>query len=217
MPKIETLTLSQKIAEDIASKIVDGTLKPGERLIETDLTEQYGISRSPVREALYLLENQGIAERIPRKGVMVKRYTKKEIFDLYDTVYGIQEFVLKCGILTYTKEQLAKLKFIMAETEDAFNNQNFKSCFNLIEELQLNIFQLSKNTVIEDLYDRLNKQWTTFRYLTLSHPDSLIQSIQEYKEIIKGIEEKDVDLVLEKLNIKKYRGLAILEKIVRNM
>lgn len=214
MIKFETLTLSQKIAEDIATKIVNGSLKPGEHLIELELTELYGISRSPVREALYLLENQGIVERIPRKGVIVKKHTKKEILDLYDVIYSFQEVILKKGMETCTKEQLSDLHALLDEMEQKIENRDFKECFVLIETLQLKLFELPRNTVVDELYQRLNKRWTTFRFLTLSHPESLIRSKNEYKEIINGIEEKDFLKIQSILDIKKTRALSILEKIL---
>lgn len=214
MAKFETLTLSQKIAEDIAAKIVNGSLKPGEHLIELELTEFYGISRSPVREALYLLENQGIVERIPRKGVIVKKHTKKEILDLYDVIYSFQEMILKKGMEICTKEQLSDLHSLLDEMEQKIENNDFKKCFDLIETLQLKLFELSRNKVVEELYQRLNKRWTTFRFLTLSHPESLIRSKNEYKEIINGIEEKDLFKIQSILDIKKARALSILEKIL---
>lgn len=214
MFKFDKLTLSQKIAEDIASKIVVGTIKPGERLIEDELTELYGTSRSPIREALYLLENQGVVERIPRKGVMVRNHTKKEINDLYDAIYSIQEVVLKKGMETCTKEQIDGLYAIMEEMEQSIEKQEFKQCFLLIENLQLKLFELPRNTTFEDLYQRLNKRWTTFRYLALSHPESLIRSMREYRELIEGIEQKDFSRIQLILNTKKSRGLSILEKIV---
>lgn len=214
MSNIETLTLSQKIAENIAGKIVNGTLKPGERLIEDELTELYGTSRSPIREALYLLENQGIVERIPRKGVIVKKHTKKEIYDLYDVIYSIQEIVLKKGMETCSKEQLKDLYDLIEKMEQSIENQDFKACFLLIENLQLKLFELPRNMMFEDLYQRLNKRWTTFRYLSLSHPDSLIRSMQEYKEIVEGVEQKDFSRIQSILEKKKTRGLSVLEKIV---
>ncbi|MFD1037381.1 GntR family transcriptional regulator [Virgibacillus byunsanensis] len=214
MAEFDLLTLSQKIAEDIATKIVEGTFKPEDRLIENELTEIYGTSRSPIREALYSLENQGIVERIPRKGVIVKKHTKKEIFDLYDAVYIIQVNILKQSVETLQTEQVNDLYSVLEQMEKAIEKANFEECFLLIEDLQLKIFELPGNTVIIDLYQKLNKRWTTFRYLTLSHPESLIRSMQEYKELVKGLEEKDykcIEVILEK---KKNRGLSILEKIV---
>src|SRR5690606_32050036 len=139
MTKFETLTLSQKIAEDIASKIVEGTLKPGDPLIESELTEFYGISRSPVREALYLLESQGIVERIQRKSVYVKKHTLKEIYDLYDAIYSIQEVVLIKGMEICSKEQINNLYDLLKEMEQMIEKRDFKECFLLIEDLQLKL------------------------------------------------------------------------------
>ncbi|HET7629587.1 MAG TPA: GntR family transcriptional regulator [Bacillales bacterium] len=214
--KFDKLTLSQKIAEDVASQIVVGKLKPGERLIEDELTEIYGTSRSPIREALYLLEIQGVVERIPRKGVFVKKYTKKEIYDLYDAIYSIQEVVLYKGMETCTQDQLDEMYAILEKMETFIEKKDFKQCFLLIEDIQLKLFELPKNQTFIDIYQRLNKRWTTFRYLSLSHPTSLVRSMREYKGIVEAIENKEIQLIREILHMKMTRGLSVLERIIES-
>src|SRR5699024_10140024 len=93
----EKNTIAKEMAASIATRIAEGEFQPGERLIEKDLTHHYNVSRSPVREALFILENQGIIEKIPRKGVKVRDITHKEINDLYDIVYNLIELALKKG------------------------------------------------------------------------------------------------------------------------
>ncbi|MDQ0168420.1 GntR family transcriptional regulator [Bacillus horti] len=214
MIKFEHLTLSQRIAETIASQIVEGKLNPGERLIENELSDLFGTSRSPIREALYILESQGIVERIPRKGVLVKNYSKKEVFDLYYVVYNLTEIALKKGMETYTEEQLKALYDLIKKMEETIESREMKNCFLLIEQLHMKLFELPDNKVLEDLYQRVNMRWTTFRYLSLSHPDSLKRSIQEYKEIVISLEQKDFTRIPPILEKKKSRALSVLEKLV---
>src|SRR5690625_3716138 len=147
---IDKLTISQKIADDIINKVIQGHFKAGERLLEENLRKTYESSRSPVREALYLLELQGVVERIPRKGVYIKTYSKKEIHDLYDAIYEIQSLVLKKGIEEQKQSQINELYEIVKKMDNLVQNKNIKDGFLLIETLQLKLFELSSNSTYID-------------------------------------------------------------------
>lgn len=213
MIEFEKNTLSQRISENIATQIVEGKLSPGERLLEKDLQELFGTSRSPIREALYLLEIQGVVERVPRKGVFVKKYTKKEVFDFYDIVYTLTDIALQKGIHNRRDQQLEQLNNTIDNLESNLKKQNFKEAFLLVEEIHLALFEISNNSTLIEIYKSLNKRWTTFRYLTLSHPDRLQQSFREYKEIINGLNKSEMEKVSSTLSMKKDRAMKVLDNV----
>jgi DNA-binding GntR family transcriptional regulator len=214
MVNFENITLSQQIAQAIAIQISEGKLKPGDRLLENELTEQFGTSRAPIREALYILERDGIVERIPRRGVFVKKYTKKELLDLYDIYYHLQEIALLKVMKNATEQQINHLNHLVAQLENTIGGREIKNYFNLLDDLQVYIFSLSNNEVLKDLYLKIKNQLTPFRYISLSHPSSLDHSTKEYKEILMGLAEKDIEKVNINLRKKEKRALSILEKIV---
>ncbi|WP_147803634.1 GntR family transcriptional regulator [Alkalicoccus halolimnae] len=214
LDSFERMTLSQKVAETIATQIVEGEMKPGTRLLEQELVEMFGTSRAPIREALYLLENQGIVERLPRRGVFVKKYTRKEVFDLYEVVYSLTHMALMKAVDTSLQEQLDELYQLIQKSEATIEEREIKNCFHLVERIHLLLFELPNNQVLQEVYQRLNKRWTTFRYLTLSHPISLERSIAEYKEIVMGIEAKNKEQITRVLKQKETRALSILEKLI---
>lgn len=216
MIDFENITLSQKIAETIAVQIAEGKLKPGERLLENELTEVFGTSRAPIREALYILEKEDIVERIPRRGVFVKKHTKKELLDLYDAVYRLTEIALQKGMEQATEQQLQELQNLVNEMEATIQTREVKKCFGLLEELQKKFFDLSNNEVLKELYLKLNNRLIPFRYISLSHPSSLEKSVAEYKEIVGGLAEKSHERVIANLRIKEKRALSVLEKVVVN-
>lgn len=76
--------LSSKVAEKIMEHILNGDLKPGDKIVEGVYAEMFNTSRSPIREAIYLLATEGLIERIPRKGAYVKGYTIDDVQDLLD-------------------------------------------------------------------------------------------------------------------------------------
>jgi DNA-binding GntR family transcriptional regulator len=91
----EHLNLSDRIFKIIEKEIVGGAIKPGQRLIETELAENLGTSKSPVREALKRLEGEGIVTLIPRKGYFVRDIDRKSIEDFVDIMIVIEPAIVK--------------------------------------------------------------------------------------------------------------------------
>jgi len=207
-------TVAKKIAAELATKIAEGIFQPGERLVENDLTDYFNVSRSPVRESLFILENQGIVEKTPRKGVRVREITSKEIYDLYDVVYNLTELSLKTGMEMDNQSEIADMRYVLAEMKKTVKDRDVKRCHFLVENLHYKLIQVSENKILEDLYKSLNMRWTTFRYLTLSHPLSLHRSVSEYEEIVSAFENKQFELIVDILQRKKQRGVVILENII---
>jgi DNA-binding GntR family transcriptional regulator len=210
----ENMTLSQRISDEIATKISEGVFRPGDRLLEVELTKEFGTSRAPIREALFILEKDGIVERIPRRGVFVKKRLKKELLDLYEVVYRLLEIALGKVMETCTKEQLMEFRHLVNQMEGTLEGKKTKTYFKLLEELQFKFFEQSGNVVLQDLYLKINIQLLPFRYISLSHPSSMEHSIEEYKLIVTGLEENDIAKVHTTLRKKEKRALTILEKVV---
>jgi DNA-binding GntR family transcriptional regulator len=214
MLDFENATLSQKIAESIAAQIAEGALKPGERLLENELTQLFGTSRAPVREALFLLEKSGIVERIPRRGVFVKKYSQKELNDLYDIVYRLTEIALEKAMEHSDDSEIEDLSSLVSQMEATIEKREVKKCFTLLQSLHLKFFDLSGSEILKELYANLNSRLAPFRYLSLSHPTSLERSVAEYKEIIMGLKAKDIAQIRSALAKKEHRALAVLEKVI---
>lgn len=87
---LETTDLVQQIARQIINAIADGQLKPGERLTELRLSKEFGTSRAPVREALRLLESQGLVVSSPRRGFFVRTLTSDDLRDIYELRIGLE-------------------------------------------------------------------------------------------------------------------------------
>ncbi len=88
-------SLPQQIAKHILKKILQGDLKAGEKIVEEEISKELNTSRAPVREALYLLQVDGIVERKPRRGTIVKSFTRKEIVEYNDVMIGIIQMTVE--------------------------------------------------------------------------------------------------------------------------
>ena len=117
----DSLTISKpgtsliRNASDLASELIrdailDGRLAPGKRLKEEQLAKDLGISRTPVREALLLLQAEGLIESVPNRGAIVRAYSSKELVDMYDLRALLESYAARRAATRVTDEQLAELE-----------------------------------------------------------------------------------------------------------
>ena len=107
---IKQKSLVDYIIQDLEDKINGGILEPGERIVEETLCKAFGVSRSPVREALRTLESQGYLAREPRKGVTVSRVTAKEIEDTYRIRANLESLAVYLAVKKQDPKVLQQLK-----------------------------------------------------------------------------------------------------------
>jgi DNA-binding GntR family transcriptional regulator len=209
-------TLAQQIAHAIAKAIVHGQFKPGQRLNEIELGTTFGTSRAPIREATYILERQGVVVRHPRRGVYVKDYTVKELQDLYDATYRLESIALARAVDRASASQMAAMHLIVGRMAEAAGKQEIPAYMEHIDALFHEIFRISDNDVLRDFYAQLRGRLKPFRYMSLSHPSSLALSLEEYRDMLAGLEQRDVKQVEEVLGRKERRATSRLLETARD-
>lgn len=98
------------VFERLRKAIIDGNLEPGDRLVETFIAENMGVSRTPVREAFRQLEIEGLAENIPRKGTIVKGISKEDIIEIYQIREVLEGLAFRLTCSRISEEQIVELK-----------------------------------------------------------------------------------------------------------
>ncbi len=101
LPQIKNLSIREQSLDTLREAILSGELKPGQALTETDLARQLGVSRAPIREALRILNSEGLVETIPYHGTTVRRLTKTDIEEIYSMrilleTYAMEQVIQKC-------------------------------------------------------------------------------------------------------------------------
>jgi len=196
---LESKPLRERIADRLRADIIKGTYKDGERLVEPKLAEMLGISRTPIREALRQLENEGFVEIVPRKGAVVKELTLKDIDDLYAIRANLEGLAAKQATENITDKDIEKLKII---NEKFYKISSGKT--NIIEEyLKYNIdfhnmfIVLSKNHKLIEILKGLDKNFQRLKSILVSKSDRAEEARREHDEIIKAFATKDSDLAEE--------------------
>lgn len=182
--------LPNLIAEDITKQIMTGALKTGEKLVEHIYAEEYGTSRAPVREAIYLLAVEGLVERIPRKGAVVKEYSKSEIFDLLEIRNMFEKMsmdrIMKHGPNPDLLEEMDQTLSQMKKAEDVYSytqlNYAFHSC----------LIKMSKSETLIEMYSRLGLPLLKIQSISFAHEGNIEKSILEHTHIIKLLREQNM-------------------------
>ena len=119
---IKTPSLRSTIADTLRRGIILGELVPGQRLDEQTLADKLGVSRVPIREALAILEHDGLVQKNPRQGSFVIGLTDDDIHDIYQFRHMIEDFAIQRVAATIDEEGLARLASIVERTEAAVRN-----------------------------------------------------------------------------------------------
>ncbi|MCO7124573.1 GntR family transcriptional regulator [Sporolactobacillus shoreicorticis] len=194
---------------------MEGTLKPGTLLRDLDLAEQLGVSRTPVREALLKLENEGFIVTKPNRSTKVSNIDFEEVYSLYSIVWTLEKLALEQGIEHIKKEQLEEM---------VANNRNLKESIIQNNAVKANAYDTAFHDVIVksscnkpliEMLEGLKQKLKRIELFYFTELDHLLSSCEEHAEIIRFIERSERNQAcsaLEKnwkngwLNIKKYQN-----------
>ena len=175
--------------------ILKGDLKPGERLMEMQLAEKLGVSRTPIREAIRMLEQEGLAVTIPRRGAEVAKMTEKDMEDVLQIREALEILAVKLAIQKITEEQLQALSECVDAFEGAVTTGDVKKIAQTDIDFHDIIYTAAENPRLVGLLNNLREQ--IYRYRIEYLKDSRIHPrlMEEHKKIIDGLKRRDVDYV----------------------
>lgn len=182
------------VLERLRTAIITRTLNPGDRLIETDIAEKMGVSRTPVREAFRQLEIEGLAENIPRKGTVVKGISKKDILEIYEIREVLEglEFRLACSKIT--DSQIAMLKEKLVTMQECIDNNDITEYWKVHGDFHDIILYSSGNHRLIDEMKQVYEYLSSLRNFTRVMNKRREVAMEEHKLIIEAFEKKDEKL-----------------------
>ena len=190
--RIKQKSLVEYIIQDLEDKINRGILKPDERIVEEALCKAFGVSRSPVREALRILESQGYVTREPRKGVTVSSVTAKEIEDTYRIRANLESLAVYLAVRQQDPKVLQKLKKIHGKMKElAEEGRVSDAYFNLNLKFHKTLVDACGNKRLMQMIDTFVKQTQRYRIQILSIPGRIEASLENHEMIIRSFEDGD--------------------------
>lgn len=150
-------TMSVLAAEALRSMILSGELLPGDRLPENSLTEQLGVSRSPLREAMAVLEREGLIVQAPRRGAVVAPLTAHDVYEIYTLRAQLEELSVRLGVPGAEASRLERLRSAFADLEAATADDQSEHT-RLAFAFHLALVGLAGHQRLEDSYRALSLQ-----------------------------------------------------------
>src|SRR5262249_40624557 len=160
------------------------------RLDERKLAQDFGISRTPVREAIAQLESEGFVRSVPRRGIYVVRKTKCEVIEMITAWAALESMAARLMTQTATDEEISGLRHMFATFENGQLRAHLDEYSDVNIEFHQTIIRLSHNSVLTDLAENLFTHMRMIRRKTIAEKDRADRSIRDHMNIIKALEAR---------------------------
>lgn len=214
----EYLPLRDVVFNTLRQAILRGELKPGERLMEIQLANKLGVSRTPIREAIRKLELEGLVLMIPRKGAEVAEITEKSLLDVLEVRRALEELAVKLACDRMTKEQMQQLKEAAKEFEETLKLNDVTKFAEADVKFHDVIFMATDNPRLIQLLNNFREQMYRFRveylkrrqyhHILIAEHEEIIERIEKHQkeeaaEIVRKHIDNQVDAVIDTIRTKK--------------
>ncbi|MDA8235801.1 MAG: GntR family transcriptional regulator [Clostridia bacterium] len=185
--------LREIVFESLREAIINGNLKPGERMMEIQLAEEMGVSRTPVREAIRKLELEGFVVMVPRKGAYVAGISIKDIADVFEIRAALESLAAGLAAERITEEELESLERSLVKVAEATEANDLESIINMDTDFHEILYKASRNERLVQIISNLREQIQRFRTASLAHPGRMKFALDEHKQIVEAISQRDVE------------------------
>ena len=202
------LPLRDVVFNTLREAILKGELKPGERLMELQLAAKLGVSRTPIREAIRMLEQEGLAVTIPRKGAEVARMTEKDMEDVLQIRDALDELAASIACEQISEEELAELRHTMHEFEESTKTGDVKRIHDII-------YHATRNVKLENMLNNLREQMYRYRVEYLKDEKNFPILIREHSQIVEGLTAKDKTMLTAAMHKHVMNQATAVKEMIR--
>jgi len=184
--------LREVVCESLREAIRKGVLKPGERIMEIQLAEELGVSRTPVREAIRKLELEGYVIMMPRRGTYVATMSIRDINEIFEIRSSLESLSNGLAAERITDEELEHLQRLLVIISGYIAENNIDKIVETDIEFHDVIYHAARNSRLVGVISNLRDQLTRFRTLSMSYPGRLEATMEEHRAIVEAISRGDV-------------------------
>ncbi len=189
----EYLPLRDVVFNALRESILHGELQPGARLIEVDLANQLGVSRTPIREAIHKLEQEGLVKMLPRRGARVANISEKNVHDVLEVREALESLAAELAVMRITPQEKVRLRQLEAEFTACIGEKNLAVIAQKDEAFHDLIYQATKNQKLQLVINNLREQMYRFRLEYIKDEKSRKVLVEEHKAIADAIIKGDVE------------------------
>jgi DNA-binding GntR family transcriptional regulator len=189
----EIKTLPDHVADYIRGAVLDGTYPPGSRLIERKIASDVGVSHIPVREALAMLAEEGLVERLPRRGARVVSMDARKLEELSKLRILLEQFVVESAQANWTPAFGEELRAIVAEMVGAARSQRRDALFALDVQFHQRLWEIADNSILLEVVSELRGRINYFLSIAVRAlgPDGSLEHTESHMRLLDAIESGD--------------------------
>ena len=211
------LPLRDVVFQTLREAIFKGELKPGERLMELQLANRLGVSRTPIREAIRMLELEGLAVTVPRKGAEVARMTEKDMEDVLQIRRALDELAVGLACVNMAEVGLKKIYVALKNFEKKAMDGDVKEVAQADVEFHDAIYQASNNPKLVNMLNNLRGQMFRYRVEYLKDRSIYPRLIGEHAKIYVGLKCQDRDTVVEIVRYHVMNQEIVIKNMIQEM
>lgn len=189
----EYLPLREVVFNTLRRAILRGELVPGQRLMEIQLAEKMGVSRTPVREAIRKLELEGLVVMIPRKGAEVAHISGKNLRDVLEVRRALEELAGELACKRMTEEELKQLEKANHKFISVLGSDDITVIAQADETFHGLIYQATENDRLIQMVNHLREQMYRYRIEHIKDRSQRKLLVQEHQEIMRALSARDVE------------------------
>lgn len=191
MTKILQRNLYREVADRIGDLIEQGELAPGDRISEKQLCDRFGVSRTPLREALKVLASEGLIELLPNRGARVVRLTMKMVKDTYDLMAALEGLSGELACQRITQHEVDAIRQLHDSMLLHYQERNLMAYFQVNQQIHESILAASDNGVLQEMYSNLSQRVKRVRYSKKMTERFWSQAVQDHECMMAALDQRD--------------------------
>lgn len=211
---IARLTLPEAAAERLRTLIIEGVLAPGAKLNERELSEQLGVSRTPLREAFRMLAGDGLLVQLPNRGAQVVAMSREDVQHAFEVMGALEAFAGELAVSRVTDGDIADLRALQAEMEAAHSRHDLPAYYQINRVIHDRLNAIAANPVLTHTYRTLNTRLHALRFRSNLNIAKWNQAVAEHRDMIAALAARDGpalrDVLIKHLRAKQQ---AVLESM----
>ena len=197
----EYIPLRDVVFKTLRKAILRGDLQPGERLMEIHLAKRMGVSRTPIREAIRMLELEGLVTMVPRKGATVAKITIGGMQEVLEVRGALDRLAIELACERITEEELSQLKNAKLQFEKAIKNGNVVAIADSDVIFHDIIMRAAKNEKLVFMFNNLSEQIYRYRYECVKNTEVHSDLVREHDAIYNSLLDKDKGKAIETVSM----------------
>jgi DNA-binding GntR family transcriptional regulator len=194
-------SLHDELTEQLRALITAGELAPGEKIPERQLCERFGVSRTPLREALKVLASEGIVTLRPNRGAIVSAVTVEEIEEAFPVMGALEALAGEIACRQITNAEVAAIRTLHERMVRHWQRGELQPYFRVNQKIHEAILDATRNETLKATCRSLNGRIMTARYVADMSADRWAQAVAEHESILDALEHRDGARLAEVLKV----------------